>query len=207
MSVDPTASSWSTSSGRSPATRSRSRCSVEYALSDAGLTVRTTAENIGRSPCPFGCGNHPYLTLGTPVDTLTLHAPARTVLHADARGLPRSTAPVDGSVYDFRRPRSIGATVLDHCYTDLERDEHGLAEIDLRDPSTGSGVTLWLDRSYPYVMLFTGDPLPDVARRALAVEPMSCPPNAFRSGEGVRRLEPGETFTGSWGITPVGPIR
>ena len=110
-------------------------------------------------------------------------------------------------MYDFRRPRSIGATALDHCYTDLDRDDHGLARIDLGDPATGSGVTLWLDGSYPYVMLFTGDPLPNVARRALAVEPMSCPPNAFRSGDGVRRLEPGEAFTGTWGITPVGPIR
>jgi aldose 1-epimerase len=50
-------------------------------------------------------------------------------------------------------------------------------------------------------MVFSGDPLPDVARRALAVEPMSCPPNAFRSGEGLVRLAPGELHTGAWGIT------
>jgi aldose 1-epimerase len=145
--------------------------SIEYALTDIGLTVRTTAENVGRAACPFGSGNHPYLTLGTPVDALTLHAPARTVLHADERGLPRSSAPVEGTEYDFRMPRSIGATVLDHCYTDLDRDERGLARVDLRDPDAGSGVTLWLDGSYHYVMLFTGDPLPDVARRALRSNP------------------------------------
>ncbi len=62
-------------------------------------------------------------------------------------------------------------------------------------------VTVWADEAWPYVQLFSGDPLPDVNRRALAVEPMTCPRNAFRSGEGLIRLEPGETFTGSWGLS------
>jgi aldose 1-epimerase len=59
-----------------------------------------------------------------------------------------------------------------------------------------------MDDAYEYLMLFTGDPLPDVARRSLAVEPMTCPPNAFRTGEAVIRLEPGVSFTSTWGLTP-----
>jgi aldose 1-epimerase len=39
--------------------------SIEYALSDQGLSVATTATNIGPDPCPYGAGAHPYLTLGT----------------------------------------------------------------------------------------------------------------------------------------------
>ena len=92
--------------------------------------------------------------------------------------------------------------MLDHCFTDLERDEDGLARVLLRDPETGRAVTVWVDGSYPYLMLFTGDPLPDVNRRSLAVEPMTCPPNAFRTGEDVIRLEPGDSTTGTWGIAP-----
>jgi aldose 1-epimerase len=61
-------------------------------------------------------------------------------------------------------------------------------------------VTVWADAAWKHVQLFTGDPLPDVARRSLAVEPMTCPPNAFQTGEDLIRLEPGETFTGTWGI-------
>lgn len=61
-------------------------------------------------------------------------------------------------------------------------------------------VTVWADDAWKHVQLFTGDPLPDVARRSLAVEPMTCPPNAFQTGEDLIRLEPGETFAGSWGI-------
>ena len=100
------------------------------------------------------------------------------------------------------RPRTIGATVLDHAFTDLERAEDGLARVELQDPDSGTELTLWVDETYPYVMVFTGDPLPDVNRRSLAVEPMTCPPNAFRSGEGLVRLEPGESLTSSWGIDP-----
>ena len=63
-------------------------------------------------------------------------------------------------------------------------------------------TTLWADESYPYLMVFTGDPLPDVARRSVAVEPMTCAPNAFRSGEGLIRLESGQAHVGNWGIRP-----
>jgi len=176
---------------------------IEYALLDGGLRVRTTATNIGVDACPYGSGAHPYLTLGTAtVDRLILHAPARTVLRSDGRGLPIGTAVVEDTEYDFRQSRPIGSTTLDHAFTDLERDGDGLARVTLRDPDRGTEVSLWVDESYPYLMLFTGDPLPDVRRRSLAVEPMTCPPNAFRTGDALIRLEPGSSFTSSWGIAP-----
>jgi aldose 1-epimerase len=177
--------------------------SVEYLLSDEGLLVRTTATNRGPRPCPYGSGNHPYLMLGQhSVDPLTLRVPGAKVLVSDERGIPVGSAPVTGTDYDFREARTIGATVLDHAFTDLERAENGRARVQLQDPNSGTELALWVDETYPYVMVFTGDPLPDVNRRSLAVEPMTCPPNAFRSGEGLVRLEPGESLTSSWGIDP-----
>ena len=56
------------------------------------------------------------------------------MLRSDERGLPIGEASVEGTEYDFRQPRPIGATKLDHCFTDLERDEDGLARVELRDP-------------------------------------------------------------------------
>ena len=64
-----------------------------------------------------------------------------------------------------------------------------------------SGLDVWMDESYGYVMVFTGDPLPDVNRRSIAVEPMTCPPNAFRTGVDVIRLEPGEELESAFGIS------
>ncbi|HEY7692981.1 MAG TPA: aldose 1-epimerase family protein [Gaiellaceae bacterium] len=177
---------------------------VEYALSKNGLSVRTTATNMGADSCPYGCGAHPYLTLGTPtIDTLVLQAPGRQVLVHDERDLPIGSEPVAGTEFDFRQARRIDATVLDNAFTDLERDADGRARVILSDPDTGRSLALSVDEHYPYLMLFTGDPLPDVNRRALAVEPMTCPPNAFRTGDSVIRLAPGESATGVWEITPV----
>ena len=124
------------------------------------------------------------------------------MLQADERGIPTGATPVAGTEYDFREPRAIADTKLDHGFTDLERDEDGLARVELTNPDSGAALTLWVDETYPYLMLFTGD-RPDVERRALAVEPMTCPPNAFRSGESLVLLEPGGSVTCTWGISPT----
>jgi len=177
------------------------RIRIEYGLSHGGLKVRTTATNLGSHACPYGSGAHPYLTLGTAtINRLELRAPARTVLQSDERGLPIDAQTVEGTEYDFRKFRRIDSTVLDHAFTDLERDHDGLARVELRDPESKTQVSLWVDQSYSHLMLFTGDPLANVRRRSLAVEPMTCPPNAFRTGDSLIRLEPGSSFAGTWGI-------
>ena len=122
------------------------------------------------------------------------------MLDSDQRGIPIGKRALDGTEHDFRRARPIGTTVLDHAFTDLERDADGLARVRLAAPETGTEVTLWVDESYPHVMVFTGDPLPDVNRRSLAVEPMTCAPNAFESGDGLIVLQPGQAHTSAWGI-------
>jgi len=168
---------------------------VEYSLDADGLTVRTTATNAGGESCPYGAGAHPYLALES-VDEARLRLPARTVYDSDERGIPVSSSPVDGEL-DFRTPRPVGGVQLDHCFTDLERDEDGRARVEL------DRTTLWVDESYPYLMVFTGDALPEEERRrSIAVEPMTCAPNAFASGDGLVVLDPGETHAAAWGITP-----
>ena len=175
---------------------------IEYALDRAGLRVRTTATNSGSEPCPFGGGAHPYLTVGTPtVDPVVLRLPAQTVLRSDEHGIPAGRGPVEGTEHDFRRPRAIGATRLDHAFTDLQRDDDGLARVELRRSDGEGCLTLWTDESYRWLMVYTGESSPDVDRRSLAVEPMTCPPNAFQSGEDLIVLEPGGSFVGAWGLS------
>jgi aldose 1-epimerase len=173
---------------------------VEYELSGTGLTVRTTATNVGTTACPYGSGAHPYVSVGTTtVDDALLRVPAGTVLRADERAIPIGAVPVDGTELDFRIAHGIGPARLDHCFTNLERDEAGIACIELHGGARS--VSVWMDASYAYVMVFTGD-LAGVERRGLAIEPMTCAPNAFRSADGLVRLEPGETHRGAWGIAP-----
>jgi aldose 1-epimerase len=176
--------------------------SVAYALADDGLTVTTRATNIGDKACPYGCGQHPYLSPGDGlIDACTLQFDAATRVDTDPeRQLPTGRIPVHGTEYDFREARSLGDFQMDYAFTDLGRDDDGLSWARLGG-ADGATVELWIDEAYPFLELFTGDSLaPERARRGLASEPMSCAPNAFRSGDGVVRLEPGQTHTARWGV-------
>ncbi|HSD76903.1 MAG TPA: aldose 1-epimerase family protein [Solirubrobacteraceae bacterium] len=176
---------------------------VEHVLDAGGLTVRTTGRNVGDAELPFGAGFHPYVTAGTPrIDDTVLQVRAGTRLVTDERGIPTGErAAVAGTEYDFATPRPLGATSLDTAFGDLARDDHGRATVRLRAPD-GGGVDVWLDEHHRYLMLFTGDTLPEPERRrrSLGVEPMTCAPDAFRSGDGLRTLAPGESLTCAWGI-------
>jgi aldose 1-epimerase len=180
------------------------RAEVEYAVSASGITVQTTLTNPGATALPAGHGFHPYLTVGTErIDDTQLTLPAASRLEADDRGIPTGRRiPVDGTEYDFRQARAIGELELDTAFGDLLRDGDGRVAIRLAAPDGGRQAVLWLDDSYAFVMAFTGDSLPDPARRrrSLGLEPMTCAPNAFQSGEGLRTLQPGEATTSRWGI-------
>ena len=125
------------------------------------------------------------------------------MLRMNERSIPVGEEAVEGTDYDFGSAKQIGATKLDNAFTTLQPDDDGLTRTELRDPATGDGLTLWVEDAFRYLMVFTGDALPDVNRRAVAIEPMTCPPNAFRSGTDVITLEPGAAWTGSWGIRPT----
>lgn len=175
---------------------------VAYKLGDDGLVVATTATNLGAQACPYGAGQHPYLSPGHGlIDDCTLELDASTrILTDNERELPTGRAPVAGSAFDFRRGKRLGDQKLDLAFTDLARDDQGRAWARLKAPDD-SRVELWVDQHYPIIEIFTGDTLsPTRQRRGMGTEPMTCPPNAFQSGDGVLRLEPGQSLTTTWGV-------
>ncbi|MFO7251950.1 MAG: aldose 1-epimerase family protein [Actinomycetes bacterium] len=173
---------------------------VLYTLTPDGLTTTLTAQNIGDRPAPYGCGPHPWLLAGDgPVDGWELELPASRVLLVDERLVPRELTDVAGTPYDFRSPRLIGGTAIDHAFTGLAADAEGLARVRLRGPAGGVEVR-WDPRVLPWVQVCTGTGL---GHRGLAVEPMTCPPDAFNSGTDVVVLQPGEKHEASWTIAPL----
>jgi len=176
---------------------------IAYSLDDSGLTAQTTATNLGTRPCPYACGQHPYLSpgAGQTVDGCQLELSAATQILTDpVSQLPSGRAPVSGGELDFSRPRPIGALQIDAALTDLGRDAEGLAWVRLACPD-GRTVELWADRAYPVLQLYTGDTLAVPRRRqGLAAEPMSAPPNALQTGDSVVVLEPGASHTARWGV-------
>jgi aldose 1-epimerase len=178
---------------------------VAYELDATGLNVVTSAVNVGDAACPFGAGQHPYLSGGGGlIDECTLQLDAATrILTDDERKLPTGRAPVEGTAFDFRRSRTLGEQQIDFAYADLARDSGGAARVRLGGPD-GATVELWVDPRYRYLELYTGDDLaPGRRRRGLGAEPMTCPPNAFATGEDIVRLAPGESFSAAWGVRLV----
>jgi aldose 1-epimerase len=181
---------------------------VLYDVSADGLTVTVTATNLSGSPAPYALGAHPYHTTGTgPVDDWELTLPAATRLTVDDQLIPTGREDVRGTDLDFRVARPIRSTSLDTAFTDLTRDEDGRVEVSVRDTRSGEGTALWMDERHGWVQVFTGDGLPAHAREALAVEPLTAPPNAFGTGEDVVVLAPtgaaGDELSASWGIHAV----
>jgi aldose 1-epimerase len=178
---------------------------IEYRLGRDGLSVTTEARNSGGQPAPFGLGFHPYLTVGTAtVDSARLLVPARRRLVTNERGLPTGEVELAGSEFDFSTGRPLGSMRLDTGFCDLVREPDDSVRVELDHPDGERGLTLWADSGFSYLMVYTGDNAKDAARRrtSIAIEPMTCPPDALRSGTSVIDLPAGSEWRGSWGISP-----
>lgn len=174
---------------------------VGYVLGADGLMVTVVARNLGEDTAPYGVGQHPYLTVGTEVvDDVLLLVPARKWLPLDDTGMPVAAEDVTGTPFDFRTAKAVGGQRLDTAFAELERDSSGRAVLRLAHPSGSHGTDLWLGEGTGFVQVYTGDTLPERRRRGIAVEPMSCPPNAFRSRDGLVALAPGDLHTFRWGL-------
>lgn len=179
---------------------------VEYRVDAQGLHQRVTGRNLGADSAPWGTGPHPYLTAGDErVDAAELLLPASAVLTVTADRLsPIAVEQIDDHpAWDFRTARQIGDTFIDHAFTSLQRDADGFTEVQLRG-SRGRGVAMRWDASCPWVQVHTADvPGDETSRGGLAVEPMTCPPDAFNSGTDLVVLAPGDVHAASWSIRAI----
>ncbi len=177
---------------------------VEYSLAgtdtDASLTCRCTVTNTGNITAPAAAGFHPYFAAGGLIDDCTVHIPMEGYL--DFVNLIPTGRVIDtaGTELDFREPHSIGTTKFNTCYVNPIKDEEGCTRFRLVRPD-GISTTVWMDSSLDYVVVYSGDPLPEShRRRSLAIEPMSCGSDAFNNPEwGLWSLAPGESRTVIWG--------
>lgn len=174
-----------------------------------GLRATFDVRNEADASCPFGLGWHPYLSaLGTPLDDCVLHLPVGTNLPLDSvRNLPAGPEfPARRVLPDVEFGQRMAGVWLDHCFGEVDAKEDAPSEARLLNPD-GEGVRLWVGEGFDWFQVFTADPArhegyPGVGR-ALAVEPMTCPPDALRSGRDLIRLQPGENHSFECGISFV----
>jgi aldose 1-epimerase len=165
---------------------------VTYALTPNAIAITIAATNLGDGPAPFGAGFHPYLTLGdATIDGVGLELPGR---------------PLAGTDHDFRAARPIGGLALDATFGDLARDAAGRARARPLSPARGRELRVWMDERFRCLQAYTADDVADPRRRraGVAIEPMTCAPDAFNTGEGLLTLAPGETFRATLGLEADG---
>jgi aldose 1-epimerase len=172
---------------------------VTYELVDGGLRVIHTATNESGAPAPVAFGTHPFFRIGdvpTEEVTLTLHAGTR--FDVDDRLNPLAEVPVDGD-FDLRGGRLVADLELDTAFGGLAPVDRVVATLTAPD---GRRVSLWQDENHGYSQVFTTRSFPKDGGLglAVAVEPMTAPPDALNSGLGLKWLEPGETWSVEWGI-------
>ena len=178
------------------------RASVRWSIGPDGLRADHHAQNLGRNPAPYGLGTHPYLHLGTTeLPEAALRLPAATRLLLDERACPVGRESVAGGEYDFRAGRKLGELRLDTPFADLDRDDAGIATARV-ELAGGAATEVWMDEAFGYLQAYTVTGF-SVGVDAVAVEPMTCAPDAFNSGDGLVKLAPGAEWSGSWGIRPV----
>jgi aldose 1-epimerase len=177
---------------------------TRWSVSADGLRSDQEVVNTSDQNAPWGFSVHPYLQLtGVAVDDILLRVPGRVRVLADARLLPIGAVKVTGTEYDYTEPRRVGDAVLDTTWGDLNPDADGGSSVVIAAPTGDASVTVWGDENFKWWQVFTGDTLHgERFRRSMAIEPMTCPPDAFRSGRDLIILEPGVTWRASWGVRP-----
>ncbi|TDU27176.1 aldose 1-epimerase [Arthrobacter sp. JUb115] len=180
---------------------------IGYRLEAGGLRTVAAATNLGTGTAPFGWGSHAYLVApGKKADEWTFTLPAGKVqLTEGPRLLPRDTVQAAGTELDFRTPKPIGDLFIDHAYTGLAARADGSFRAEITDAG-GVGSHITWDEACPWVQIHTADrDDPALDRTGLAIEPMTCPPGGYNSGQDVIALAPGASHEASWLIGPVQP--
>ncbi|TWD73248.1 aldose 1-epimerase [Kribbella amoyensis] len=167
---------------------------ITYDLdADTGLTVTVSAKNVGTGAAPYGYGAHPYVTVGRKIDECVLEFRAESWLDVTPdRMAPIGLQPVAGSQYDFSAGQRIQDLDIDNAFTGLP----DTWVVTLADPDSGhravvSSETRWMQ-------LYTGGA---IDRAGLAVEPMTCPPDSFVSGDGLVVLRPGDEHSTTFRVS------
>lgn len=164
--------------------------SVHYALTDSGLEASMTAVNLADEPAPCALGVHTYLDAqGAPLDECTLH---HTI--AERQPLNEYNIPAGAREPWPHSPIQMRDMWLDDAGFDPAADRPRIARLV---NASGTGVELAATANLPWTQIFTSP------ERHVAVEPMTAPPNALATGEGLTVLEPGARLTVGWSVRAI----
>jgi aldose 1-epimerase len=155
------------------------RLLMDVVLGPDGLRVALTLTTGPDGPVPVSFGFHPYFGLpGVPRSDWRLTLPPLEKILVDSRGIPTGEKePFDG--YDAPlAARSVDAGGA------LGEGPHSFSLA-----GGGRRVTVDFLEGYPYAQVFA-----PLGKDYVALEPMTAPTNALTTGEGLRLVDPNDSF-------------
>ena len=165
---------------------------VTYEIIESGIEITVLSENVGGISAPYGVSIHTYLVAGESVknNELFLQIPADQFLEVDAeRLLPIKLQPVTGTNFDFIDSKKISDLFIDHAFKYSSNYPRSISLLN----AEGQGAEVIFDDQSKWIQIHTADrDLQGDSRMAVAIEPMTCPPDAFNSGIDLIVLEPGK---------------
>lgn len=156
---------------------------ITFTLKARELAIDMSGKNRGTIDAPFGVGWHPYFTARKRIDDLYLTLPAASILETDKVKELIPTGKKLPNEFGTNK-RTIQNTFFDTCFTDLEKHSVLFENIEL-----------FMDNQMKFVQFYTPD-----ERTSIAIEPMSCAPDAFNNGMGLHILKPDESVMHSFSI-------
>jgi aldose 1-epimerase len=167
--------------------------SIIYILDAGGFTCITKIINTSNKSMPLGDGWHPYIKTGTKIDLMKLKLPVSRMIMTNKNLIPDGSAE---SRKEYLQAHTIGSDWFDNCFGPVEKE--GICNTLLIDGQQNVTVNLWQKagrNGYNYLQLYTPED-----RASIVIEPMTCAPDAFNSGEGLIVLEPREETILEFGI-------
>ncbi len=163
---------------------------IEYVLEQSNFKCTTRIANKCEQPIPIGDGWHPYFTTGSKTNNLKIQLPQG----AKQLELSESLIPTGNYLQrnQFSSPTLLYTTQLDHCF-ELDKTD-GIVETRLLDQSKNICIVIW-QQGYGFIQAYTP---PD--RQSIAIEPMTCAPDAFNNKNGLIILKPKESAEFCFGV-------
>ena len=166
------------------------RLEVGYILGKSGLSSTLRVTNIGDSGMPIGLGIHPYFSLGETIDTLQYSMSAGHELGVDARLIPNGTE----TVAEIYNRTDLSTLNFDTCFRTVPGNEKSW--VNLYSSGLDTTLHVWMEtRGEHYLQVYTPP-----GRKTIAIEPMTCAPDAFNNKKGLVVLERGEVLALTYGV-------
>ena len=175
-----------------------------YALDENGLTETFTVHNNDSVKAPWAFGIHPWLANGKQgataaerdADSAACHLQIKAASHVTVNEalIPTGTEPVTG-IYDLNDGPTLEGRAFDDAWVDVERAADGTTTTTFTRPD-GIEVKIIGDETINAWQCYTATGAPFAEHPyGIAVEPMTAPANAFRSGDHLTVIEPGKSVT------------